>query len=1432
MAWYRNGSVSVVKGSTSVTGIETRWASNARVGDAFRGPDGEWYEIVNIASETTMGILPAYQGTSVSSNTNYTIAPMQGYVKESADRLRQITNGIEDVSGNVEKAAASASAAASSATAAKTSQTAAAASATAAKSSETIVVTNATNAKTSETNAKTSETNAASSASAANTSKTQAATSATNAASSATAAANSASQAATSTTNAGAAAGAASSSSVSASNSASAAKTSETNAKTSETNAKTSETNAANSYSAARTSENNAAGSASSANTSRSQAATSATNASASETKAKAWATNPENTAVETGLYSALHWANKAKSYADAAEGTNGPRLTSIAKATMQFNDMLVADSTTTMTRFATGTAGRSVLSSETTDTARTRLGLKAGAILDATTSTYGDAIPGYGGLLMRVGAFGLGSTDLVDLPNGTDLNTVNATGFYQVNGGANTNSPLNLAGQMLVMTNATNHITQILSPQDKTSRLFTRSSVKTSSTDNTPDFGPWSQIMMAGDYGLGSTGYLAYMTGSVDDFTRANGTYSVSSSNPGTKPAGQNFGILEVLGRNNIEGSGSRIVQIWHVTDGQALSQMWIRHVSTSTPFAWTEWREMAGLDSITAALANVGLGLNQAANAIPASADLNTYMTTGLYGQSQNAQAANGSNYPVAKAGSLLVQNGGSAITTQQYMEYDTGNMWTRSRYNSSWTAWKFQVTSEYFDNFKSTYGFGTSIVSRVDNANIITDSGEYFVLSTCANIPVASNGTLKHESWSGTSAAKQTYTQLATTACRTWIRAKASGSWSPWFEVQTDAIAQKVDDLNNLKGTLSFGHGDAAVGAPDLGGAYDAIGWQVEASGQRTQFTCAGGNQLWIRTDDSANYAGFDTWTCITPQRYGVGETGTPPTLSNVDDVTTPNGFYRTANPASGALPNGTTRYGSLMVMRYSSDLPVQVYMPNGDAPQAGGGGMYIRAYNRNTKLWLDWRKLADDVDLSSKANLASPLFTGTPAAPTPSLNDNGDRLATTKFVQQSKRNYTGNVIGVGSSTTLTPAQSGYTFNVTASGITITLPAGADAGSGATYNFRNVSNGPISITVPTGGIFVTNSSVSTLTLLQGEWCEIAASTTNYFLNGRGVFNPTASTIAPTIAGTVKVTGTDLMRYVNNDNTYGLISRMDSGAFYMLLTDSGSPDASFNSLRPFILNLTTGLVSMNQGATTLAPSASDRSSRMVTSSWVGSQFAPIANPTFTGSVDVPTLPASDNSTKVANTAHVTAVAATKENNIPSGSTAQFWRGDKTWQDFGTMTRGQSLTGLSTSNNVVGAADSILGGIGKLQGQINAIVGDNTNITSIRAVKYFDPMITAVATGNYSLNLQLATTFELTLTGNTVLSFGNVPAIPANSLMTVMVTIKQGSTPRSLTLPANTTFITAGGVSIPTPTANKQQDYIFTTKNGTNWEVRSGAFT
>lgn len=91
MPWYSSGTVAVTNNSPTVTGTGTAFSANGRVGDAFRGPDGNFYEVTNIASSTVLSIKPNYQGATTGAGS-YALAPMQGYVKDSADALRGFVN--------------------------------------------------------------------------------------------------------------------------------------------------------------------------------------------------------------------------------------------------------------------------------------------------------------------------------------------------------------------------------------------------------------------------------------------------------------------------------------------------------------------------------------------------------------------------------------------------------------------------------------------------------------------------------------------------------------------------------------------------------------------------------------------------------------------------------------------------------------------------------------------------------------------------------------------------------------------------------------------------------------------------------------------------------------------------------------------------------------------------------------------------------------------------------------------------------------------------------------------------------------------------------------------------------------------------------------------------------------------------------------------
>jgi hypothetical protein len=103
MPWYRDGTISVTLNSSTVTGAATRWISQARVGDGLIGPDGRVYEVVNIASDTSLKIDPPYKSATAAAQP-YAISPIQGYVRTLADQAARILNEVgPTLNGKVDK---------------------------------------------------------------------------------------------------------------------------------------------------------------------------------------------------------------------------------------------------------------------------------------------------------------------------------------------------------------------------------------------------------------------------------------------------------------------------------------------------------------------------------------------------------------------------------------------------------------------------------------------------------------------------------------------------------------------------------------------------------------------------------------------------------------------------------------------------------------------------------------------------------------------------------------------------------------------------------------------------------------------------------------------------------------------------------------------------------------------------------------------------------------------------------------------------------------------------------------------------------------------------------------------------------------------------------------------------------------------------------
>ena len=190
--------------------------------------------------------------------------------------------------------------------------------ATAASTSEDNAATSETNAKTSEDNAKASEDNAATSESNASTSETNAGASEDKAGKWATEDEDVEVESGKYSAKHHAIKGAASA--AAASTSEDNASTSESNAATSETNAKTSEDNSKTSEDNSKTSEDNSKTSEDNAKVSEDNAKASEDNSAASEALADRWANEDRGTEVESGKYSAKHYASYANDYMNDAD--------------------------------------------------------------------------------------------------------------------------------------------------------------------------------------------------------------------------------------------------------------------------------------------------------------------------------------------------------------------------------------------------------------------------------------------------------------------------------------------------------------------------------------------------------------------------------------------------------------------------------------------------------------------------------------------------------------------------------------------------------------------------------------------------------------------------------------------------------------------------------------------------------------------------------------------------------------------------------------------------------------------------------------------------------------------------------------------------------------------------------------------------------
>lgn len=172
----------------------------------------------------------------------------------------------------------------------------------------------------------------------------------------------------------------------------------------------------------------------------------------------------------------------------------------------------------------------------------------------------------------------------------------------------------------------------------------------------------------------------------------------------------------------------------------------------------------------------------------------------------------------------------------------------------------------------------------------------------------------------------------------------------------------------------------------------------------------------------------------------------------------------------------IPNAARRF--IVINGTSGAFTLGVKTASGVAVTVGQGGASSIVCDGNNNI-----KLAS-ADLTAYAPIASPTFTGNPAAPTPAQFDNDTSLATTEFVQRALGSFSG-VTSYAGAATLTAADVGKAILASGGTFTLTLPAASAVPAGGCIQvFCNSGT----VTVQRAGADVISGASSTTSVVLG--------------------------------------------------------------------------------------------------------------------------------------------------------------------------------------------------------------------------------------------------------------------------------------------------------------------------------------------------------
>ena len=259
-----------------------------------------------------------------------------------------------------------------------------------------------------------------------------------------------------------------------------------------------------------------------------------------------------------------------------------------------------------------------------------------------------------------------------------------------------------------------------------------------------------------------------------------------------------------------------------------------------------------------------------------IPASVDLNTYTTPGIYHQNTTASAGNGTNYPVALAGMLEVY-AASAMIYQRYTAYNGGIVYTRSYYNGTWYPWRKVWDDTQFNPANYLPVAGGTLTGIISKTTAAVDPAIHRTRTGTEGFAVARMGTNSADVGLGiTGAGELAFGNWSTVATlsTSWNKVLHTGILdleNPSFGSTTDATTstKKISISSNGYAGIDI-NGDYANTSGEPGGSFIRLGVDGPAS--------SGTTNLLIGSSNTANDPGDGTtYDGVTANASMIGTTG---------------------------------------------------------------------------------------------------------------------------------------------------------------------------------------------------------------------------------------------------------------------------------------------------------------------------------------------------------------------------------------------------------------------------------------------------------------------------------------------------------------------------------------------------------------------------